>query len=79
MRKQKIRKLRKRKRTRTRTKKRKKRVVGEMRVVKGKHLARNPRGTVFEVCGIKLSHMIDTPLDRGGSREENNSQVVFLI
>ena len=54
------------------------RVVGEMRAVRGKHLVRNPRGTVFEVYEIKLSHLIDTPLARGGS-EGNRNQVVFLV
>ena len=62
-----------------RMKKRKRRVVGEMRVVRGKHLARNPVGPVFKVCRIKLSHLMDTPLDHGGSREGNSSQVVFLV
>ena len=79
MRKQKI-----RKRTRTRMRKRKRRVVGEvsligkMRVVRGKHLVRNLGGTIFGFCGIKLSRLIDTPLNRGGSGERNSNQVVFL-
>ena len=37
-----------------RTKKMKRRVVGEIRAVKGKHLARKPRGIVLEVCGDKI-------------------------
>ena len=54
-------------------------VVEEMRVVRGKYVARNPEGAVFNVYGIKLNCLVDTVLDREGSRERNSSQVIFLV
>ena len=54
-------------------------MVEEMKAVRGKHLARNPGETVFRVYRIKLSCLIETPLDCGGSGARNSNQVVFLV